>query len=747
MAGGRLARAGNYLPGVLPLLLLLQTAPGPTLGEPDRLADVLARAEAAVRQASVTPGGWSAAMETEVATLGRLEGRIEGATLLEQTSSAVRWSSDGGYEQHVLGSRSFPNAIPLSRLSLLQIGWAVPSFFGERILMITRTGPRNMGYAETMRGPMAPQIVVHPLASDRERYYRYTGSGTPVRMRMPGWTVDRDFFRIEVVPRLDLEREETLFEGELYVDVATSLPVRLFGRFRTIGGNGNRGLFSFSAEMFQPTVTLVDLINQLVPEVGWAPLFQRFEIETASTRAVGYGGARRVITQFHEVRPLETAAGPVAIGASTLGYILTAAPRDSLRGFRQWYAEAGAATRSVSRDDFQRYRSDRFQPTGRPTLLLEGVRKSDFVRVNKIEGVYTGLALALRFRDAAPGLELRGKGGWAWSEETMRGTAGIAWRKGNRIVDFSGGRSLDATNKFRNQFEEPSVDGLYSRDNWDYVDRWWAGATGTWTLTATRGNILQADIGWARDQAVSRNMEHSVLRNSLLRPNRGITEGDYIRTRILFDWNPDVSPVFARDGIGSRVEIERGDGDLDYTRVEARLVARKTFSRAFVMTRLHLGAVFAGEPPPQQLFELGGPAGLPGYEYKEFAGDRAALLRVRGSLPLTFLDVPLRIGSWLDLSSLSPAISLGAQAAFTDASDASARDAIRRLGDRYDETTGAQLTTLTGEPLPASVATDKVLTSVDLRIGFFGDALGFGVARALQRGRKTEFFAVFGRQF
>jgi hypothetical protein len=500
--------------------------------------------------------------------------------------------------------------------------------------------------------------------------------------------------------------------------------------------------------MFQPTFTLVDLINRLVPDVGWAPLSQRFEIETASTRAVGYGGVRRVITQFHEVRPLDSGrGGPVAIGASTLGYILTAAPRDSLREFRRWYAEAGTATRSVSRDDFQRYRSDRHQPAGRPTLLLEGGRNSDFVRVNKIEGLYTGVALTLRFRDAAPGLELRGKGGWAWSEETMRGAAGIAWRKGNRVVDFSGGRSLDATNKFRNQFEEPSVDGLFSRDNWDYVDRWWAGATGTWTLTATRGNILQADIGWVRDQAVSRHMEHSVLRRSLLRPNRGIAEGDYIRTRILFDWNPDVSPVFARDGIGSRVEIERGDGDLDYTRVEARLVARKTFSRAFVMTRLHLGAVFAGEPPPQQLFELGGPAGLPGYEYKEFAGDRAALLRVRGSLPLTFLDVPLRIGSWLDLSSLAPAISLGAQAAFTDASDANAREAIRRLGDRYDETTGAQLTTLTGEPVPASIATDQIRTSVDLRVGFFGDALGFGVARALQRDRKFEFFAVFGRQF
>ena len=54
---------------------------------------------------------------------------------------------------------------------------------------------------------------------------------------------------------------------------------------------------------------------------------------------------------------------------------------------------------------------------------------------------------------------------------------------------------------------------------------------------------------------------------------------------------------------------------------------------------------------------------------------------------------------------------------------------------------------VTGEPLPAAVASDRVRTSVDVRIGFFGDALAIGLARALERGRKTKFVLAFGRQF
>ena len=54
------------------------------------------------------------------------------------------------------------------------------------------------------------------------------------------------------------------------------------------------------------------------------------------------------------------------------------------------------------------------------------------------------------------------------------------------------------------------------------------------------------------------------------RENRNIAPGDYWRSRAVLEWHPDVSALFARDGLGWRAEAEHGTGDLEYTRVEAR---------------------------------------------------------------------------------------------------------------------------------------------------------------------------------
>src|SRR4029453_140921 len=85
---------------VLGILLALQTA-GPASCTPAALCRLLDSAAATNRAMMLTPGGYRAVVETETATLGRVEGRVEGATLLEQTSSTVSWSPDGGFAQHV----------------------------------------------------------------------------------------------------------------------------------------------------------------------------------------------------------------------------------------------------------------------------------------------------------------------------------------------------------------------------------------------------------------------------------------------------------------------------------------------------------------------------------------------------------------------------------------------------------------------------------------------------------------------
>ena len=307
-------------------------------------------------------------------------------------------------------------------------------------------------------------------------------------------------------------------------------------------------------------------------------------------------------------------------------------------------------------------------------------------------------------------------------------------------------RSLDVTNDFRDQFDNPNLSALVGRDPWDYVDRRGWGVAAARSLDR-RGSMARVELAYVEDRAVSRHLDKALL-GRLLRDNRNIAEGSYLRTRFLLDWNPAVSPVVARDGVGFRGEVEQAGGDLEYTRIEGRLVLRKSLRPLFLMARLHAGALLADNPPPQQLFELGGPAGFPGFEYKEFAGNRALLFRTRVTYPLPFLDTPVRIGSGIILPALAPAISVGLQSGLADARSAPARAAVASLGIRRDDNTREIITDpSTGAALPASVPTSRLKTSLDIRIGVFGDALGVGLARALTRGRKTTFFVAIGRQF
>ena len=720
------------------LLLLLQVTSPAACGTP-ALCRLLEAAATANRAATVAPGGYRAIAETETATLGRWEGRIEGATLLEQTSSEVRWSSEEGFSQRVVGSRSFPNAIPLSKLAFMRIGWVVPTLNGQRLSVVPRNAPGQAGYQETLSGPLASTPVVHPLASDRDRFYRFSGGERLTR------TVDGTVREVDHVEVAAVEAPPAgigLFEGEMDLDPASHAVVRLKGRVRI--GAKPAGRMSLS-HVFVPVEVLVDLVSQRLPRGGWVPLTQRFEIQTQDALANGFGATRRVISRFYDARALP--AGPLTRpGGSAPVYSLTAAPSDSLRRFHAWRTRAGTMTDGLALDDFRRFQPDRQQSTGKPFVMVQGYDSGEFYRLNRIEGLFTGASVIVPLRDRAPGLSLHATGGYAWWEHTVRGGLDARWTTGGWRLEGGVARSLDVTNDFRDQFDNPNLGALAGRDPWDYVDRKSAGVALARRLEYA-GSVVRLEIAGVEDRAVGRNLTHSLL-GRLLRDNRNITEGDYLRTRLLFDWNPALSPLVARDGIGLRVEMEHASGDLDYTRVEARVVVRRSFRPFYVMARLHAGGVFADTPPPQQLFELGGAAGFPGYEYKEFAGNRAVLFRTRISYSLPLLDTPLRIGSGLTLPALAPAVSFGFQSGLAAARSPAAQAAVRSLGDRHDDEFGAVVTDpLTGAALPGSVPADRLKTSIDVRVGIFGDALGVGLARALTPGRKTTFFVAIGRQF
>jgi hypothetical protein len=146
------------------------------------------------------------------------------------------------------------------------------------------------------------------------------------------------------------------------------------------------------------------------------------------------------------------------------------------------------------------------------------------------------------------------------------------------------------------------------------------------------------------------------------------------------------------------------------------------------------GVVFGEHPPPQTLFELGGNEVLPGYDYKQFAGDRAALFRSFASYRFPIWRRPMHFWRNYFMPGLGPGLALSAQGGWTELSSIGARQAVMQLGDGWS-------------PVPVSQATNGVRATVGAGVTLFSDLVHIGVARAVDRAAHWRFVAGFGATF
>src|SRR5262249_30712466 len=109
---------------------------------------------------------------------------------------------------------------------------------------------------------------------------------------------------------------------------------------------------------------------------------------------------------------------------------LSFAPSDSVSRFGSWMQPLGDATARASSGDFDDLAPDAWRPNRPPRLEMTPTKFDEMLRYDRVEGVYTGAAGTLRFRDAAPGLTAHVFGGWAWKEATPRGGASLSLRRG-----------------------------------------------------------------------------------------------------------------------------------------------------------------------------------------------------------------------------------------------------------------------------------------------------------------------------
>lgn len=728
----------------LGLLLMLQGAVADTTCATAALCELVARA-AEVNRVPGRLAAYTARVEVEASIISVRDDYVDGPTAIQQVATDVRWERNGPFVQRAVGARSRYSLVPLSRMRFLLIGWISPLTYGERIPIFGRQGAGDV--EDPMPGDVDPALIyaVHPLASDRADYYRFLGADT-LEAPFPGG-ITRRIIRIRVTLLAIPSDRHLLVDGFIDLDAATLHTAAIRSKLISTG-EPYRAPRMFGAVTI-PSPYFVELVNTPDSSGTWLPATQRYEWHGLPDGIEGAAPALRITSHFVNRAATNLEPGASASFNDTPTFQLRTAPRDSVSRFSAFVEPIGQETVRFHASDFADLGARQPILVGKSRVVFfKTLNGEDVVRYNRVEGIYTGVPVTY-----IPGDKLRytffhANAGVAWWSGAVMYDGAVGRDNGRTRLEVRGGRFLAVTNQFRTQFDNFALGALLARDNWDYVERYSATVRVLHRLNIRRGSRIQVEAGWTEDRPRERVLSTTPW-VGYLRPNRGIFEGSYFRTRARLDINPDISPQFVRQGWGFQVTYDGGIGALNYSLIQARSVARKDFSRAFIGAVVEAGTTLGNSIPPQQLFEVGGAVGLPGYEYKQFAGNRGILARVRLTFPIPLFTLSGgAINRALSVPRSLPSISFGYQGAATSISNPGAQAAVTALGYAFNTGTGqTAVDSITGVPLPASTASNGWKSSVDVRVGFFGGAIAVGVAKPFFQGRGLAFFLAIGGQF
>ncbi len=698
------------------------------------LATLLAEAARVNAQIPERLRAYRARIETEMSIVVLDSGGRERTTQLEQIASDVRWRAPDRYDQRVIGYRNQSIGPTFSLMSFFG-GWTIPTLYGNRLqLGVTSASDANRVMSAGRRS-----LAVHPLAASRDQYYLYEGGDTAVTLYSNARRIP--IARIRVRPRPDAPGDAILFLGDIYLDADWKQIVRMRGRLVEV----RNGKVTISAGSRIPGVSgasFVELVNQEVNGEYWLPAFQRTEIQA---RIATFGDFRtivRIVSRFDDYRPNDSSwTGPEA--PPGVQHNLTFASSGDQQRFKGWERPIGAASSDVYYGELDDLAPAEWRTTGD----TRGVRFTprtlgEVFRFNRIEGLFTGLAVDKELRVSSPLVSAHASVGWAWAEQTARGAFVLDRRTTRTTTGLRVERALANTNDFQLPFSWGATLSalLGSTDNFDYLDRQSATAFVSRTLGTKQQSLIRLEFGPGRDRAVQQNVSQGIFvgPGEGFRPNRGIRAGSYFRSVAALDLNPEISGMFVDRGVGARLYYERADGNLRWQRLEFRLAARREIGPFQLYARGDAGTLLQ-KPAPQVLFELGGDEGLTAYGYKEFAGDNAAIGRAVLGYTFPFLRAPILLPSRLIVPGIAPGVAAGIHAGWAEISDSAAQRALVELGTRTD--------TLTGLTVPISHPTDGVRASAEFLVTFFNGALAAGITRAIDTRGRWKFTARMGQGF
>jgi hypothetical protein len=721
---------------LLSLLVFAQlSVPADSTYSSAALRDLVARAAVSNHAPPPAFRGYRAHVETEMSLLMRDTLGRERAAQIEQVASSVKWTRGSDYGMHVLGYRAQTLGPSISSLSFLS-GWTEPSLYGERILLgaqfITEKKESGRRGAESAQDVI---VAVHPFAADRDLYYRFSGGDTVTVLRSPGRSIP--IVRLRVAPHLSGATRFAAFRGEIDLDATREQIVRMRGEFVVLGKRpGGKSIVEKIPGLV--AVAYCEFVNAEIDQRYWLPAFQRTELQTSLAVLGRDRAVMRIVSKFTGYNVDDTSAAIVAPDdSSRIPRTTVWAPSDSISHFSKWDASLGAATMGVTAGDFDDLEPDAWKSTGATLVELIPTNWDNVVRYNRVEGLFTGAEVNVRMRSAFPGFSYGGSLGWAWTERTARGSAHASLVSGLNTYAMGVERSLASTNDWTppGQAKSAGINGAFaSFDDFDYVDRRTALATFSHIVGSVDRALITVRAGAGSDAPERARLTSGLVFGGTFRPNRGSDAGSYALGEVDGELHPSASEEFVQPGFGSRVHYEIGHGQLSWQRVELGVTGREYWGPIAISLRFDGGAVTGSSIPPQVLFELGGSSALSGYEYKQFAGDRAMLFRSYASYTLPILRAPHRIWRTVFIPGIAPGFGLGFQGGWTEISSDAARASVLRLG-------------MNEAGRPVSVATDAVRATFGFGATLFSGTFHLGVARPVDRGGRWKLAIGFGPSF
>ena len=722
---------------MLVALLLAQLAVAQdTTYSSNTVRDLVTRAMVSNHAPPPTLSAYHAHVESELSLLLRDSLGRERAAQIEQLASAIAWQRSGAYDMHVVGYRMQTLGSPISTLSFVR-GWTEPTLYGERLRIgvqfLPDSAPRRAAADTAGRDSI---LVVHPFANDRERFYTYSGGDTVTVLRSGsrGITV----VRLRVHPHLSGDTRLAAFDGEIDLDAERAQIVRMRGQFLVLGErrSGRRWLARMPGLV---GVAYVEFVNTEVNGRYWLPAYQRSEFQTTFALFGRSRAVMRIVSSFSEYVPDENAGRGDSTIVSTghSSHKTTWAPQDSVSRYGDWHEPIGDMTASVTANDFDDFAPDAWKATGAPRVDWVPASTDNLVRFDRVQGLYTGLEANLQLRNVAPGVSVGTLAGYAWTEHTVRGGVHASAQRGLWTYGARAERALPSTNDFVRPFEPQSagVAGIVgSVDDFDYVDRRIAVGTVTHVLGSVDHALVTVQLGVGEDRAEIARLSRGWIGGGAFRPNRGVLPGTYRIAMADAEYHPGLSGDFVQPGLGARLHLESAGGALSWQRVELSLAGREYLGPVSLTVEAQGGVATGGVIPPQQLFELGGSATLPGYDYKQFAGDRAALFRGFAGYLLPIWRAPRRVWGNLFIPGLSPGFAVGIEGGYTQISSTATGTAVSMLG-------------VTGSGAAVSVASERIRATTGVGVTLFSGIIHLGVARPIDHPAPWKFVVGGGPSF